>query len=198
MVRVIAPQSAAAGITRRQVLGRLTAVLAGIGAAGCAPLRIVLKDYPDEFITDAALVERTLRAFALTVVPGAPPDDPALTRVFADPFHPLAPHRGFLASDLSWRAYERFGDAGFASLPLDRRTWVVRRGLGQPGLTGRMYAGAVLLAQVAAYAGIYDDTAGSPLIGFPGRGHVPSRAELTYPDAARFLARPLSHSGNPS
>ena len=196
MSHVAVPLPVAVPLSRRELVRRLAVVVAGVGVAACAPLRIALKAYPEQFGTDADLVERTLRAFVLTVVPGAAPDDPGHARVFADTFHPFGPHRACFAADLCSRAERRFGESRFDRLPPDGRTWVVRRGLRQRGVIGRMYAGAVLLAQVAVYGGIHDDSRGCPLIGFDGGGRVPTPAELTYPDAERFLARPLTATGN--
>lgn len=182
-------------LTRREALWRLGAVLAGAAAAGCTPLRIALKAYPEDFTPDGDLVERTLRAFVLTIVPGAPADDPNLTRVFADRFHPFGPYRAFFASDLCRRAIERFG-APFDGLDPVRRTTVVQRGLQGDATTRRLYAGAILLAQIAVYAGIYDDTRGSPLIDFEGRQRFRGFDALTYPDPERFLAAAQTADGN--
>lgn len=198
MSRVPVSPPVAVLLSRREAVRRLAVALVGAGAAACAPVRIALKAYPAEFSTDSGMVERTLRAFVLTVVPGADPEDPGPTRVFAERFHPFGPHRGFFAADLCRRTRQRFGEGRFDRLPAAERTWVVRRGLRQRGVVGRMYAGAVLLAQIAVYARIYDDARGSSLIDFDGGGHLPTPAGLTYPDAGRFLARPLTATGNPA
>jgi hypothetical protein len=185
------------GLTRRQAVGRIGAALGGLVAAACTPLRIALQAYPEEFAADDALVERTLRAFVLTVVPGAPDDD-NVTRVFAAPFHPFGPHRGYFASDLCRRAAERTGRARFDRLPPAERIAVVQAGLDADPLTRRLYGGAILLAQIAVYGGIHDDKRGSPLIAFEGSRPFRGFDELTYPDPHRFLAPALTADGNPA
>jgi len=90
-------------------LRRLGVLTAGLAAA-CTPLRIVLHDYPDAFDAEAA-TERALRAFVLTVIPGADAIDASLTRAFHDPDLRFAPYCGFFVSDLCRRSAARTGDA---------------------------------------------------------------------------------------
>ena len=183
--------------TRREALGQLGILVAGL-AVGCTPLRIVLRDYPGDFTTDAALADRVLRAFVLTVVPGMPADDPNLARAYSDPYYPFAPYRAFFASDLCRRAEQRFHRADFDGLTAEQRTAVIQDGLAADATTRKLYTGAVFLAQVSCYGGIYDDAAGCSLIGFEGRYRFRGLDALTYPNPERFLAHALSGDGNPA
>jgi hypothetical protein len=70
-------------ITRGQLLHNLGLIAAGL-AARCSPVRVLVSAYPERFDDDAALVERVLRAFVATVIPGAPTDDPDLTRALTE------------------------------------------------------------------------------------------------------------------
>jgi hypothetical protein len=70
---------------------------------------------------------------------------------------------------------------------------VIRDGLEADGTTRKLYQGAIYLAQIAFYGGIYDDDAGCPLIDFPGRYRGDP---VTYDDAHQFLARAQTPGGN--
>ena len=167
----------------------------GAGTAGCTPLRMVLKLYPSEFDTDPELVDRTLRAFVLTVVPGLPEDARGLTRQFYDESFRLAKHRGFFAADLCERAGRVANDRTFAALPYEQRAKVIRDGLEAGGVTTKLYSGAIHLTQIACFASMYDDEAGCPLIDFEGR--FDPTTETNYPDPGRFLAVNTTTDGNP-
>ena len=182
-------------LSRRQALRHIGLLAAGL-AVGCMPLRIVLKAYPEDFETDPALTDRILRAFVITVIPAAPADDPDLVRVYGDRFYPFAAYRAFFAADLCRRAAERFGTAAFDRLTPEQRTGVIQEGLHADATTQRLYTGAVFLAQISFYGGIYDDAKGCPQIGFDGRYRFRGLEALTYPDPERFLARVLTAGGN--
>lgn len=181
-------------LSRRAALRQLGVVVAGVAAA-CTPLRVVLHDYPRDFETDPALLDRVLRAFATTVIPEADPTAPTLVRAFSDPALPFAAYRAFFASDLSRRAVDRFGEP-FERLGLDRRTAVVSDGLSGDATTKKLYTGAIFLTQASYYAGIYDDAAGCPLIGFEGAYRFRGLDAFTYPDPDRFLAATATRDGN--
>src|SRR5574341_301375 len=87
-------------LSRRDALRYLGALAGGLAAA-CTPVRIVLRDYPRRFETDAALTERVLRAFATAVLTEADPDAPHLVRALGDPAYPFAAYRAFFAGDLA-------------------------------------------------------------------------------------------------
>lgn len=171
--------------------------IACAGTAGCTPLRIVLKLYPSQFDTDPELLDGTLRAFVLTVVPGLPEDSRRLTRHFYDDSFRLAKHRGFLAADLCERAGRIAGHDSFAGLPYEQRSKVIRDGLEAGGVTTKLYSGAVHLTQIACFSSMYDDEAGCSVIDFEGRFNPARMAETTYPDPRRFLAANLTAAGNP-
>lgn len=183
-------------ISRRDAVARL-GLIAAAAAAGCTPLRIALRGYPESFETDPERVDRTLRAFVTAVIPGAPEDDPDLVRAFYDEeLSALARYRNFLAADLSERAARRYGESRFHRLGLAERTRVIRDGLAADATTRRLYEGAIFLSQVACYSGIYDDEKGCPLIEFEGRFRPRPLAQLTYADPESYLAPPLTADGN--
>lgn len=184
-----------APITRRAALAGI-AVSAGTAAlAACTPLRILAGWYPEEFDRRPELTDRVLRAFVDTVIPGVPPDDANLARVFVDPYLPFADHAAFFAADLCRRSEASFG-VRFHELDRSQRTAVVQEALQSDGTTRRLYDGAIYLAQIATYAGIYDDIAGCPLIEFEGRYRIRPLAELTFPNHDEFLPPPTTASGN--
>jgi hypothetical protein len=184
-------------VSRREAIKGLAVLTAGLGV-GCTPLRIAMHLYPDEFDNQPERVDRVLRAFVATVIPGAPLDDPNLIRAFYDSYYPLAKCRNFFAADLCQRALNRFGTDDFERLAPEQRTGVIESGLSQSGTIGRVYTGAIFLTQIAFYAGIYDADRGCPLIGFDGRYRFRSVAQTSYPNPGSFLARARTADGNPS
>jgi hypothetical protein len=173
-------------------------VLAG-GAVlgGCDTLRVVFRAYPREFDLHPDLSETVLKAYVSTVVPGAPIDNPNLARIYFDEDFPFAPYSAFLASDLCDRSEEQFGVGRFDRLSEGQRAEILRAALRQGGTTGRLYTGAIFLAQVSFYAGIYDDEAGCELICFPGRNSGPAAGDLSYPNPESYLARTATTGGSP-
>lgn len=186
------------GIGRREAVGRLAILGVGLAAAACTPLKIVLHLYPEHFDKDPELVDRVLRAFVTAVIPGAPEDDPDLIRAYHDTRYPLGKYKSFLAADLCRRTWERWGTDEFHRLPLSLRTEIIQIAVRSGGTTARLYHGAIFLAQIAFYAGIYDDAKGCALIGFDGRYRFRGIEATTYPDPGRFLARALTGDGNPA
>jgi hypothetical protein len=139
--------------SRRHALRTLAAVLPAVAAAACAPARIVLRAYPAEFKGDSARTKATLVAFVCTVEPGASADPACAERALQDPAYPLASYAGYLASDLDERA-NRAHHCPFTDLSCDDRAAVVASGVAAGGVTGKLYAGAVYLTQIAVYAGL--------------------------------------------
>jgi hypothetical protein len=180
-------------ISRRDVLRILGLITAGMAAGACTPLRILTGAYPDDFKHSGDKVERVLRAFVVAVIPGAPLQSRDLVRAYFDRAYPFAPYAAFLAADLCERACERFGHDRFWDLDGAQRTHVISDGLAADATTRKLYGGAIFLAQVSFYGGIYDDDTGCPLIDFPGhyRG-----AAVSYDDAERFLPTALTDTGN--
>ncbi len=184
-------------ISRRQLLQQLGLIAAGAAVTACTPLKVLVNAYPQAFDTDPALVERVLRAFVTAVIPGAPADDPDLIRAFTD-HYPFAEYAAFFAADLSRRARERFGEgaAAFERLAPEQRVAVIRDGLAADRTSRKLYGGAITLAQIAFYAGIYDAKRGCALIGFEGANQWHPLSDLTHPDPARFLAAAMTPDGN--
>lgn len=185
-------------VTRRDALRLLGMLACGAAFAGCDTLRVAFRAYPREFDLRPDLSETVMKAFVSTIVPGAPIDDPNLARVYFDEDYPFAPYTAFLASDLCDRSAARFGVDHFDRLSEPERTQIVRIALREGGTTGRLYTGAVYLAQISFYAGIYDDEAGCELIDFPGRNHGPSEGRLSYPDPQSYLAPAATDGGSPA
>jgi hypothetical protein len=165
--------------------------------AGCTPVRIGAGLYPKVFQPGMGRLDGVLRAFVVTVIPGAPADAPHLTLVFHDDYYGFARIAPFFAADLTARARRLYGEGSFDALPAAGRTSVVRSGLGADRTTRKLYNGAVLLAQASFYAGIYDDDAGCALIDFPGRPRAGATREGPYPQPERYLALPMTLDGNP-
>ncbi len=184
-------------ISRRQLLQHLGLIAAGLAAA-CTPARVLLNAYPRTFDDDPELVDRVLRAFVTTVIPGAPADTPDLVRAFTDPDYPFAEYAAFFAADLARRGRERFGEPAFERLGVEQRAAVIRDGLAADATSRKLYNGAITLAQIAFYAGIYDANKGCALIGFEGANHWHPLADITHPEPARFLAAALTPEGNAS
>lgn len=184
-----------APLSRRAVLKRMSAA-AGALAVGCTPLRIVLRAYPRDFEEDHLLVDRVLRAFVTTVIPGAPYEGRNLVRAFLDGEYPFAPYCSYFVFDLCKRAHDRYGISRFDWLEPEQRTQVVTDGLESDGTTQKLYRGAIFLAQLSFYAGIYDDAAGCPLIDFHGRFTPVPTNQLTHPYAADYLAMAETKNGN--
>ena len=64
---------------RREALSRMGLLSTALLAAGCTPMQIVLRLYPEEF-DESQYRDNILRAFVLTVIPGAAQSDPNLIR----------------------------------------------------------------------------------------------------------------------
>jgi hypothetical protein len=182
-------------IPRRRALHRLGLIAAGLAAA-CTPVRVLVSAYPQAFDDDAGLLDRVLRAFVTAVLPGAPADDPDLVRAHTDPTYPFAQYAGFFAADLSRRAARRFDGRAFERLEVSERTAVIAEGLAADATTRKLYGGAVMLAQIAFYAGIYDSRKGCPAIEFEGGNHWHPLSDLTHPDPGRFVSYARTADGN--
>lgn len=180
------------GITRRDAVRWLGLITAGVAAAACTPLRILTHSYPRDFKHAPELVDRILRAFVSTVVPGAP-DSPNLARAHTDGRLPFASYAEFFAADLCRRSQDVFGTDAFDQLTAKERTAVLQNGLAADATTRKLYQGAIYLAQVSFYGGIYDDDAGCALIDFPGRYRG---TDISYDDCHRFLPPSLTDNGN--
>jgi hypothetical protein len=182
-------------VSRLEFLKHL-ALGSGVMLAGCTPLKIIFSAYPDDFKNDKELCERILRAFATTVVPGAPVDEPNLVTMFTDQFYPFHAYCEFFVADLCSRSDTLFGEKRFERLSLAERTRVVESGLAADSTTARLYRGAIFLIQVSFYAGVYDDEKGCPLIDFHGTNRGFKNEEMYYADPVQYLADAATSSGN--
>jgi len=182
-------------ISRRTALRSLGLLALG-ATVGCTPLRVVLDRHPQALDDDADLEDRVLRAFLATVIPGADTDGPIAIRMFHDPAYPFARYAKFFAGDLCRRATAHSAGRTFDQLSPAERTAVVQQGLAADGTTRKLYGGAIYLAQIATYAGIYDAEGGSPLIDFEGRYRFRGTAANCHPDPEHFLATSLTVAGN--
>ncbi len=183
------------GAVPRRDFVRLLAV-AGLATA-CTPVRIGLKLYPRDFHDHPELVDETLQAFVLTVIPGMPENDPDLTRHFYDEFLEIGAHREYLAYDLCVRAGRLTGERHFAALDYQQRERVVADGLAQGGVTTLLYSASVHVTQIACYAGIYDDEKGCPVTDFEGRFQIERMAGVFDPNLGSFREITAAGSGNP-
>ena len=165
--------------------------------SGFSAIQMLLRIYPKRFREDGSLSDRVLRAFVTTLIPGAPLDDPNLIRMYLDSYYPFCPYPGFLVYDLARRSRKLHGVEQFEKLSQRQRTAVVQDALGGDETINRLYKGAILMAQVSFYGGIYDPEKGCPLIEFPGRNNGYSPGEMFYPDAEGYLAVELTGDGNP-
>lgn len=186
---------------RRSRYGRREFVLIMLGggvAAACTPVRMGLRIYPEEFKFDNALVDETLRAYVLTVIPGLPEDTPDVTRPFYDELFGLGPYRGYLASDLCDRAERLTGNRSFAGLSYEQRALIVAAGMASGGVTTRLYNGSAFAVQIATYASIYDDGRGCPINEFEGRFTLKQMASVSDARFDRFVELTASGTGNPA
>lgn len=186
-------------LSRRVALQQLGLAAMAAFAGGCAPLRIALRLYPQEVERDRRAALRVLSAFAEAVIPGAPREDPSLTRVFLDDYYPFAPYCSYFVWDLGQRSARLFGGRRYADLDLESRTRVIEDGLANGDrTTARLYDAAIFLAQIAFYAGIYDDERGCHLIDFEGASELLPLQAQTYAHSSRFLAAEATADGNPA
>ncbi|HKQ19636.1 MAG TPA: hypothetical protein VJW75_07820, partial [Candidatus Eisenbacteria bacterium] len=153
---------------------------------------------PAPFRGQGGAADDVLAAFVRTVAPRATGSTEELARAFGDPAYPFAPYRSFFASDLCRRAEDRFGTNRFDSLTAEARALIVEDGLHGDAVARRLYGGAIYLAQVAVYAGIYDDARGGRAINFDGANSGFSPEALTYPVPEWYLPAGSTLNGNPS
>ena len=183
-------------MTRRQLLCRGGVLVAGL-VSGCTPLRLAFHAEPAPFSGEGGATDRVLAAFVRAVAPRADGSDAELTRVFADRAYPFAAYRSFFAEDLCRRSESRFGTKAYDSLAKDARARVIEDGLEDDPVARRLYRGAIFLAQVAVYSGIYDDARGARAIGFDGANQGFPPEALTYRAPGWYLPVASSADGNP-
>ena len=157
-------------------------------------VRMLLSLYPSKYRRDTDFQDRVLRAFVVTVIPGADPAEPDIVRMYHDTHYPFFPYTGYLVYALERRGNP---EGGFAALTPDERTRAVQRALAGDDTTSRLFKGAILMAQVSYFAGIYHPERGCPLIDFPGKNAGFTPEELSLPDAAAYVGDGTTVDGNP-
>jgi len=166
--------------------------------SGLSALQMLLRLYPRRYREDGWLIDRTLRSFVITIIPGASFDDPNLIKMYLDAYYPFSPYTGFFVYDLVRRSKRLHGVADFQRLSSAERTAVVESALAGDETISRLFRGAILMAQVSFYAGIYDPDGKCPLIDLPGRNKGYPPGKVLHPDAERYLAAESTSDGNPS
>jgi hypothetical protein len=164
---------------------------------GFSALQMLLRLYPRRYREDGWLVDRTLRSFVITIIPGASFDDPHLIKMYLDAYYPFSPFTGFFVYDLIRRSRKISGQAEFQRLSPAERTRVVENALSGDETISRLYQGAILMAQVSFYGGIYDPDGRCPLIDLPGRNRGYPQEAVLHPDAEQYLALESTDDGNP-
>lgn len=185
-------------MSRREGIRTLALLAGGLAAGACAPLRIVMHLYPEDFDRDPRRTKQVLRGFTEVVLPGVSPEGLEASQVLTDPYYPLAKYAGFLASDLCRRADDRHGVARFDALSARQRTAIVADAIASGGVTAKLYNGAVFLTQIAFFAGIYRQDGACPEIGFDGQYRFRGIAATSYPNPQAFLGREMTADGNPA
>ena len=167
-------------------------------AAVMTAVRMLFDLYPREIRKDLELQDHILSAFVLTVIPGADARDPDLVRMYHDTDYPFYPYTGFFVYDLMRRSLRTYGTSVFDQLSSPERTSLLQDALSSNDTTSRLYRGAMLMAQVSYYAGIYDPDKGCFLIDFPGRNAGFSLSELASKNVEAALGDEMTVDGNPS
>ena len=181
-------------INRLDFIKKLT-LLTGVIVTGCTPVRILLKSYPDKYEDDDEMCKQILDSFVLTVIPGACPDDPDLSRIFTDDYYKFNKYCGFFKSHLCSKSKNLFGVENFSSLTPQQRTRVIQSGLEDDSTTAKLYAAAIYMAQVSYYSCIYNDKKSCELIDFHG-SYGFMNTDISYNDCRKLLADEITFSGN--
>jgi len=167
--------------------------------ASCTPVKILLKAYPEEYKTSHGLQDEMLRAFILTIVPGADKNTPKMTEIYYDHYYPFASYVPFFLSDLDGRAKKLFSGRSFLELTQTEKEKTVYDGLHNGDASAqRLYRGAIYMTRANIYAGIYDDNRGCPHIDFHGKDQDFDPDKMYYKDAKHYFAPQISLSGNPA
>jgi hypothetical protein len=182
-------------MTRRQLLCGIGPAAALI-AAGCTPLKYLLDPNPTSYRGLPKKLDQTMRAFVVTIIPGAPADEPNLVRVFSDDYYPFTKYVDFFADDLDTRSRHHFGGKIFSSLAPAEREVVVKDGLSSDATMIRLYKAAIYAAKASFYGGIYDMTRGCSLIEFQGQNDGFSTDVMYYKNAKQYFAREITLTGN--
>jgi len=160
-------------------------------------VQMVLGIFPHRFHNDKKLKEKILRGFVITIIPGADPGDENLIKMYTDNYYPFSTYCGYFVYDLQRRSKKLFRNKKFTELSLKEKTEVVQNALSGNELTGRLYKGAILMAQVSYYGAVYNEERGCPMISFPGKNNGYKTEETTYSFSDRWFDKELSPDGHP-
>jgi len=186
------------GISRRAAVGRLGAIALGVTATGCAPQLIVGRAlYPESISLDPDTVTRMLAAFVAVVIP-EPAAAGAVVHRFADPVLRFTDYRSALAADLMRRAQQCADTDRFDRLPAAQRAAIVQEGLDGGAVSAKLYGGAVFLARIVFYCGLWNERGACDFIGFEGAYAFSGYEAVTWPEPERFLPVAITADGNPA
>jgi hypothetical protein len=171
-------------------------IIALIGSSGCSTIAKVVMQYPDEYDSNVALIDKTLKAFAGTIIKGAPENDPNLIRAFSDPYYPFLKYRGFFIHCLTKMGQKEYGNIKFYELDEEQRRNVIAKVIHSKGRKRQLFKAAIALVQISHYAGIYDDKNGCKLIDFRGQNYGHRPEAMFYPDNYKYMSTPLTATGN--
>lgn len=179
---------------RRDFITKM-AILSGAVLASCTPLKVIFKNYPEEYDIDDTTKSNNLKAFVITVIPGADINDKNLCRIFNDSFYGFDQYCGFFVSDLCTRSEKMYGKKSFCDLTADQRTDVILSGLEADATLNKIYSAAIFMSQVSYYSSVYDDERGCELIEFNGNSSF-EYSELSYKNPKLYLASEVTVDGN--
>ena len=167
-----------------------------MATTGCSTIAKLALQYPDEYDTDMVCIENSLIAFAITIIPGAPKDDPNLIRIFSDPAYPFIKIRGFFIYTLSKMSRKKYKIDRFYNLTQAQRNEVLVEAFQLRGKKKQLFNVAAGLVQVAFYAGIYDSQKGCEMIDFEGSNYGYRPEKMFYTDCNKYKLIEETHSGN--
>src|SRR4030095_1087494 len=182
-------------LSRRAFIKQIS-IFSCVLVSGCSTMRVLLDAYPERFKSDRKLIDKILISFVTAIIPGAPIDKPDLTKIYYDDYYPFHKYLSFFAYDISDRSTGLYGEAEFYELSIEQRTAVIKNALGSDDNSGKLYQGAIFMAQASFYGGIYDDEKGCPFIDFHGRNDGFSPDEMYYTNNTSLLAAESTKDGN--
>ncbi len=169
----------------------------GLGTVlGCTPIRILTNNYPGKGQYTEDDTRKTLCAFIKAVIPGVDAENSEAIQVFYDSQFPLAKHRGYFVFELDRQTKHRFGQVHFFELSPEQRTEVLSRGLGSGPIIKSLFNGAIMLTQVAFYAGLYNEKERCSAISFEGKNYGFPADQRFHHDVHKYLSTELTPNGN--
>jgi hypothetical protein len=179
-------------LSRRKVLTGIFWIMAG-ASVSCSPIRLALDIKKEKVLDDLTEVNRTLKAFVGTVIPGIDDTNPQIVEIFYDKFYKFHKYTCAFSKDLNIRSEKMFGEI-FYKLSIQERTKVIEDGLDSNLIATQLYTGAVFFTQIAVYSGLTNNDKGCELIDFKGTyQYVP-----TYKNTDELLGLPATKTGNPA